>query len=115
MLASDSWRKAYGSMPALVGREPLRHRLPSSSAGRVCAPTVPSRPSSQRPRAESCCPPQPVSASAGHLVPLGSSRFVPSFNLAVVKRNFLLGSKRNFLFGRDTVSFTVFRCFLVLI
>ena len=38
-------------------------------------------------------------------VPLGSLRFVPSFSLATVNRNFLLGSIRNFSPGRDTLQF----------
>jgi hypothetical protein len=47
--------------------------------------------------------PWPVLANPASLVPLGSSRFVPSFSLAAVKRNFLLGSIRNFSLGRYTV------------
>ena len=35
--------------------------------------------------------PAPVSTNPAHPVPLGSSRFVPSFSLTAVKRNFLLG------------------------
>ena len=35
-------------------------------------------------------------------VPLGSSRFVPSFSLAAVNRNFLLWPIRNFSLWRDT-------------
>jgi hypothetical protein len=36
---------------------------------------------------------------AHHLINAPSSRFVPSLSLAAVKRNFLLGSIRNFSFG----------------
>ena len=41
--------------------------------------------------------------------PPGSSRFVPSFSLAAVKRKFLLGSKRNFSLGRDKQTFSQMR------
>jgi hypothetical protein len=36
---------------------------------------------------------------------LAHQRFVPSFSLAAVKRNFLLGSTRNFSLGRDNAAF----------
>ena len=40
-------------------------------------------------------------ALRGAFQPLGSSRFVPSFSLAAVNRNFLLGSFRTLSFGGD--------------
>src|SRR5579862_849158 len=48
-------------------------------------------------------PSRAASTSPACPVPLGSSRFVPSFSLAAVNRNFLLGPIRNFSRGRDRV------------
>ena len=45
-----------------------------------------------------------VSTNPTSPVPLGSSRFVPSFSLSAVNRNFLLGSIRNFSLGRDNLA-----------
>ena len=99
---ASSLPAASGSTICLATRALPPHRPASSSAPTASAPSARSLPSARTLPAASSSRPGLVSATPANPVPLGSSRFLPSFSLASVNRNFLLGSLRNFSLGRDT-------------
>src|ERR1019366_6925306 len=99
--ASVFSRVACGWMLVPATDALLRHPPVSSSSAAASAPSARSRPSARQLPAASSSRPALVSTSPACPAPLGSLRFVPSFSLAAVNRNFLLGSIRNFSPGRD--------------
>src|SRR5579863_10196661 len=83
-----------------------QRRVPAPPAP---APNGPSLHSSRLPVPASASHPALASTTSASPVPVDSSRFVPSFCLTAVKRNFLLWPIRNFSLGRDKVRTRVCR------